>query len=119
MTDTAVSPAVAGGVAAVLHGLGLDPYVLAVATVGAVFLQAWSDKPTDRWLAIFRVVLSGFVGALLSQGVADMADLDSRAAEMALSAFCGFCAFDLFSALAKQGDSIIGNLASRWGGPKQ
>ena len=119
MTDVGVGPVVAGASAAVLHALGLDPYVLAVATVGAVFLQAWSDKPTGRWLAIFRVVVSGLIGALIAQGLSDYADMHSRAAEMALSAFCGFCAFDLFSALAKQGDSIIGGLASRWGGPKQ
>jgi hypothetical protein len=116
MTDAGSSAVAASACALTLHSLGIDAYMLAVAMIGAVFLQAWSDKATGRWRAMLQVLTSGFVGALLAQGIVDHADLSSRAAEMALAAFCGFGAFDLFSALSKQGDSIIGTMARRWGG---
>lgn len=119
MTDAGVSAATAGATAAVLQAVGLDPYVLAIATVGAVFLQAWSDKTIGRWRAISQVLCSGMVGAFLAQSVSDYSHIDSRAAVMALAAFCGFCAFDLFSALAKQGDSLVETLFSKWKGPKE
>lgn len=118
MTDVGVSAAAAGATAAVMHAVGLDPYVLAVATVGAVFLQAWSDKSISRWRAIWQVVCSGLVGAFLAQGISDYSTINSRAAVMALAAFCGFCAFDLFASLAKQGDSIVETLLGKWRGPK-
>lgn len=115
MTDAGASAVVASTSAAVLHSLGLDPYILAIAVVGAVLLQAWSDSTASRWRAMVQVFCSGVVGALLAQGAVDLVDLNSRAAEMALAAFCGFGAFDLFTALAKEGKSLIGTAARRWG----
>ena len=110
MTDAGASAVVASTSAAVLHSLGLDPYILAIAVVGAVLLQAWSDSTASRWRAMVQVLCSGLVGALLAATTGVVA-----AAEMALAAFCGFGAFDLFTALAKEGSSLIGTVARRWG----
>ena len=118
MTDAGASAVVASAAAAVLHSMGLDPYILVVATVGAVFLQAWQDTSAGRLRAMAQVVLSGLIGALMAQGAADYAALHSRATEMAMAAFCGFAAFRIFAALAKRSDGIVDKFISR-GGPKQ
>ena len=118
MTDAGTSAVVAGMGAVLLEALGVDAYVIAVATIGAVMLQAYGTHTVGKLRALLQVCTAGLVGAMVAQAAFDVFALQGRALLMALAAFLGFACFQLFDELAKRGRNILGSLADRWGKDK-
>lgn len=116
MTEAGSSAVVAGLSALVLESLGVDAFVIAVATVGAVMLHAHSTTTVGRVRALVQVCTAGVVGALLAQAIFDHALPDamhSRSVLMLLAAFFGFAGFRVLAALADRLPAGIDRLLSR------
>ena len=116
MTDAGSSAVVAGLSALVLESLGVDAFVIAVATIGAVMLHAHSATTVGRVRALLQVCTAGLVGALLAQAVFDHAlpdAVNSRAVLMLLAAFFGCAGFRVLAALADRLPAGIDRLMAR------
>jgi uncharacterized membrane protein YeaQ/YmgE (transglycosylase-associated protein family) len=122
MTDAGSSAVLAGVSALALESLGVDAFVIAVATIGAVMLHAHSASTVGRARALLQVCTAGVVGALLAQAIFDHALPDamhSRAVLMLMAAFFGFAAFRVLAAVADRLPAAIDRLFSRlFGGDK-
>lgn len=121
MTDAGSSAVVAGVSAVVLESFGVDPFVIAMAAVGAVMLHAHSVNTVGRLRALLQVASAGVVGALFAQVVFDHfmpGGFHSRALLMLLAAFFGFVAFRLLEELAGRMHGVIGKLLEKLGASK-
>ena len=113
MTDAGASAAVAGISAIALEALGVSPYGIAMACIGAVMFQAWSAQSTGRFKAMLQVFAGGLIGAVGAQALADWLKIDSRSAVMLCSAFFGYSYYYFFDAVAKRADTIVDNAVKR------
>lgn len=113
MTDAGASAAVAGISAIALEALGVSPYGIAMACIGAVMFQAWSPAATGRLKAMLQVIAGGLIGAVAGQAMADTFGIDSRSAVMLASAFFRYAYYYFFDAVAKRADTIVDNAVKR------
>jgi hypothetical protein len=113
MTDAGASAFVAVMSAIILEALGVSPYGIAMAAIGAVVFQAWSTKSAGKFKAMVQVVAGGLIGAVAAQGLADLAGVNSRAVIMLMSAFFGYGYQYFFEAFAKRADGIAENIVGR------
>lgn len=118
MTDAGASAIFAGASAAILGALGVDPFTIAMATVGAVMLHAYSMHTVGKIRAILQVLSAGIVGALLAQVVFESVlpnGVASRAMLMLMAAFFGFAAFRLLDELASRAHGVVSAILEKLG----
>lgn len=113
MTDAGASAIFAAISAVVLEALGVSPYGIAMAAIGAVVFQAWSDKSVGKFKAMIQVVAGGLIGAVAAQGLEDLAGTNSLAGVMLMSAFFGYGYQYFFEAFAKRADGIAENIVKK------